>query len=107
MTSELCRSIMPEMAKKKLSMTLPRVVSERQWQAARKKLLAKEKALTRKHDALAAERRRMPMVKIDKPYVFEGPGGEASLLDLFDGRRQLIIYHFMFAPGVEGWPDAG
>src|SRR5262249_37406368 len=96
-----------EMVKKKTSTTLPRVASARQWQAARKKLLAKEKALTRKHDALAAERRRMPMVKIDKPYVFEGPGGKASLLDLFEDRRQLIIYHFMFAPGVEGWPDAG
>jgi predicted dithiol-disulfide oxidoreductase (DUF899 family) len=88
-------------------MTLPRVVSKRQWQAAQKKLLAKEKALTRKHDALAAERRRMPMVKIAKPYMFEGPDGKASLLDLFDSRRQLIIYHFMFAPSVEGWPNAG
>jgi predicted dithiol-disulfide oxidoreductase (DUF899 family) len=95
------------MAKKKPSMTLPRVVSEREWQAARKKLLAKEKALTRQHDALAAERRRMPLVKIDKPYVFEGPGGKASLLDFFEGRRQLILYHFMFAPGVDGWPKAG
>jgi predicted dithiol-disulfide oxidoreductase (DUF899 family) len=84
-----------------------RSLSEYQWQAARKKLLAKEKALTRKHDALAAERRRMPMVKIDKPYVFEGPDGKASLLDLFEGRRQLILYHFMFAPRVDGWPNAG
>src|SRR5262245_42407063 len=89
------------------SMTLPRVVSERQWQATRKTMLAKEKALTRKHDALAAERRRMPMVKIEKPYVFEGADGNASLLDLFDRRRQLILYHFMFAPGVDGWPEAG
>src|SRR5262245_19478399 len=85
------------MAKEKLSMTLPPVVSERQWQTARRKLLVTENALTRKHDALAAERRRMPMVKIGKPFVFEGPDGKASLRDLFDGRRQLIIYHFMFA----------
>src|SRR5262245_40089466 len=95
------------MARRKPPVTLPRVVSERQWQPARKKLLAKEKALTRKHDALAAERRRMPIVKIGKPYAFEGPDGKASLLDLFEGRRQLIIYHFMFAPGVDGWPNAG
>jgi predicted dithiol-disulfide oxidoreductase (DUF899 family) len=65
---------------------------------ARKELLAKEKELTRQRDALNAERRRLPMVKIDKDYVFEGPDGKASLLDLFDGRRQLILGHFMFSP---------
>ena len=86
---------------------LPKVVSQAEWLAASKKLLAKEKELTRQHDQLAAERRRLPMVKIDKPYVFDGPAGKASLLDLFEGRRQLIVYHFMFAPGVEGWPTAG
>jgi predicted dithiol-disulfide oxidoreductase (DUF899 family) len=69
--------------------------------------LAKEKETTRARDALAAERRSLPMVRIDKDYVFEAPGGEATLLDLFDGRRQLIVYHFMFAPGAEGWPEAG
>ncbi|HYR84540.1 MAG TPA: DUF899 domain-containing protein [Terriglobia bacterium] len=86
---------------------LPRVVSQADWQVARGKLLVKEKAATRARDALAAERRRLPMVKVDKDYVFEGPDGKATLLDLFDGRRQLIIYHFMFAPGVNGWPKAG
>ena len=86
---------------------LPNVVSQAEWLAASKQLLAKEKQLTRQHDQLAAERRRMPMVKIDKPYVFDGSAGTVSLLDLFEGRRQLIVYHFMFAPGVGGWPTAG
>ena len=86
---------------------LPRVVSQAEWQVARDKLLRKEKAQTRARDALAAERRRFPMVKIDKNYAFEGSDGKARLVDLFDGRRQLILYHFMFAPGVDGWPDAG
>jgi predicted dithiol-disulfide oxidoreductase (DUF899 family) len=88
-------------------MNLPHVVSQGEWEAAREKLLVKEKEATRARDALAAERRRLPMVQIAKDYVFEGPDGKASLLDLFDGRRQLIIYHFMFAPGVSGWPSAG
>jgi predicted dithiol-disulfide oxidoreductase (DUF899 family) len=86
---------------------LPPIVSQAEWQAAHEKLLAKEKAATRVRDALAAERRRQPMVRIDKDYVFEGPNGKARLLDLFEGRRQLIIYHFMFGPGAHGWPDAG
>jgi predicted dithiol-disulfide oxidoreductase (DUF899 family) len=86
---------------------LPKVVSQAEWLAAREKLLAKGKKLTREHDKLAAERRRMPVVKIDTPYQFEGPSGPVSLIDLFEGRRQLILYHFMFAPGVEGWPSAG
>ena len=88
-------------------MNLPQVVSQDEWLAARKELLTKEKELTRQRDALAAERRRLPMVRIEKEYVFEGPDGKASLLDLFDGRRQLIVYHFMFAPAVHGWPSAG
>jgi predicted dithiol-disulfide oxidoreductase (DUF899 family) len=88
-------------------MNLPPVVSPAEWQVAREKLLVKEKEATRARDALAAERRRLPMVEIDKGYVFEGPDGPASLLDLFAGRRQLIVYHFMFAPDVEGWPTAG
>src|SRR2546425_2235913 len=88
-------------------MDLPKVVSQGEWQAARDELLVKEKEATRARDALAAERRRLPMVRIDKDYVFEGSNGKASLLELFDGRRQLILYHFMFAEGVEGWPDAG
>jgi predicted dithiol-disulfide oxidoreductase (DUF899 family) len=87
--------------------TLPPVVSPTEWEAARQALLAKEKEATRARDVLAAERRRLPMVRIDKDYVFEGPEGKASLLDLFEGRRQLILYHFMFAPDVHGWPTAG
>jgi predicted dithiol-disulfide oxidoreductase (DUF899 family) len=88
-------------------MNLPQVVSEAEWQAAREDLLVVEKQATRSRDALAAERRRLPMVRIDKEYVFEGPDGEATMLDLFEGRRQLIVYHFMFQPGAPGWPDAG
>jgi predicted dithiol-disulfide oxidoreductase (DUF899 family) len=77
---------------------LPQVVSRDEWLAARKELLAREKELTRQRDELNAERRRLPMVRIDREYVFEGPDGKASLLDLFDGRRQLIVGHFMFDP---------
>jgi predicted dithiol-disulfide oxidoreductase (DUF899 family) len=88
-------------------MSLPQVVPPADWDAAREQLLAKEKEATRARDALAAERRRLPMVQIEKDYLFEGPAGKATLLDLFDGRRQLIVYHFMFAPGVDGWPSAG
>jgi predicted dithiol-disulfide oxidoreductase (DUF899 family) len=88
-------------------MPLPQVVSAADWQAAHKRLLAKEKEATHARDALAAERRRQPVVRIDKDYVFEGPEGDASLVDLFEGRRQLILYHFMFAPDVDGWPKAG
>jgi predicted dithiol-disulfide oxidoreductase (DUF899 family) len=94
-------------AKRKNKKALPKVVSQKEWQKAHKKLLAKEKSATRARDALAAERRRQPMVEIEKEYVFEGPEGKATLLDLFEGRRQLIVYHFMFAPGVDGWPEAG
>ena len=88
-------------------MDLPEVVSPAEWQAARDRLLVKEKHATRAGDALAAERRRLPMVRIEKDYLFEGPEGKASLLDMFEGRRQLIVYHFMFAPTAEGWPSAG
>jgi predicted dithiol-disulfide oxidoreductase (DUF899 family) len=86
---------------------MPDIVPLAGWQAEHERLLRKEKAATRERDALAAERRRMPMVQIDKDYVLEGPDGAARLLDLFEGRRQLIVYHFMFAPGVDGWPAAG
>lgn len=79
-------------------MNHPRIVSRTEWLAAREALLAKEKALTRERDALSAERRRLPMVRIDKRYAFDGPQGRVGLLDLFDGRRQLIVYHFMFDP---------
>jgi predicted dithiol-disulfide oxidoreductase (DUF899 family) len=92
---------------KTMTKNLLPVVSRAEWQAARDKLLVKEKAATHARDALAAERRRLPMVRIDKDYVFEGPNGKASLLDLFEGRRQLLLYHFMFGPGAHGWPTAG
>jgi predicted dithiol-disulfide oxidoreductase (DUF899 family) len=82
-------------------MKLPPVVSAAEWQAAHDKLRAEEKEATRARDALAAERRRLPMVRIEQDYVFEGPNGDASLLDLFEGRRQLIVYHFMFGPNQE------
>jgi predicted dithiol-disulfide oxidoreductase (DUF899 family) len=85
----------------------PKVVSEAEWLAARDALLTKEKALTRALDALAAERRRLPMTKVEKDYVFEGPQGPVSLDELFDGRAQLLLYHFMFGPGAHGWPEAG
>lgn len=88
-------------------MTLPRQVLPVEWQAALDELRVEEKEATRARDRLAAARRRLPAVRIDKDYVFEGPAGASSLLDLFDGRRQVILYHFMFAPDVEGWPDAG
>jgi predicted dithiol-disulfide oxidoreductase (DUF899 family) len=83
-------------------MSLPEVVSRDEWLAARKKLLVREKEVTRERDALNAERRRLPMVEIEKDYVFEGPDGGASLLDLFEERRQLIVDHFMFDPS---WDD--
>ncbi|MGH8599409.1 MAG: DUF899 domain-containing protein [Burkholderiales bacterium] len=86
---------------------LPPIVSQDEWQAAQERMLAKEKQAFRARDALAAERRRQPIMRIDKDYVFEGPHGKAHLPDLFEGRRQLLVYHFMFAPGVHGWPDAG
>jgi predicted dithiol-disulfide oxidoreductase (DUF899 family) len=88
-------------------MQLPNVVSTAEWQAALDDLRAKEKAETRRRDALAAERRRLPMVRVEKDYVLAGPDGPARLIDLFAGRRQLLLYHFMFAPGVHGWPTAG
>jgi len=87
--------------------TFPKVASQAEWQKARDALLVKEKEATHARDALAAERRRMPMVRIEKQYVFDGPSGKMGLRDLFEGRRQLLLYHFMFAPPVSGWPDAG
>src|SRR5215218_6514451 len=91
--------------KKENTMSHPKVVSRDEWLAARKELLAREKEFTRRQDELNAERRRLPMVRIEKEYVFEGPDGKASLLDLFEGRRQLIVYRAFFEPGVFGWPD--
>jgi predicted dithiol-disulfide oxidoreductase (DUF899 family) len=86
-------------------MSIPPIVSSQDWEAARQQLLVKEKELTRARDAMAAERRRMPWQAVEKEYEFEGPQGKATLLDLFDGRRQLIIYRAFFEPGVFGWPD--
>lgn len=93
---------------------LPRVVSRAEWLDARKQLLVEEKALTRQRDALAARRRRLPMVRIEKEYVFAGPDGLRSLVDLFDGRRQLYVHHFMWneerqlhCPGCSSAADTG
>jgi predicted dithiol-disulfide oxidoreductase (DUF899 family) len=84
----------------------PQVVSRDEWLVTRSKLLAHEKELTRHHDEVNAERRRLPMVEIDKDYTFAGPDGKASLPDLFAGRRQLLIWHFMFDPSWdEGCPS--
>ena len=77
----------------------PKVVSSAEWMTARKEFLAKEKELTRLRDELSRQRRELPWEKVEKPYVFEGPNGKEALADLFDGRGQLIVYHFMFAPG--------
>ena len=85
----------------------PKAVSAGEWQRAHDALLAKEKELTHAKDALSAERRQLPMVKVEKQYTFETGSGPVSLLDLFEGRPQLLLYHFMFAPGVHGWPGAG
>src|SRR5688500_16824467 len=86
-------------------MQKPPIVSPQAWEAARQELLVKEKAHTRARDALAAERRRMPWLEVEKDYVFETANGRASLLDLFEGRRQLILYRAFFEPGVHGWPE--
>jgi predicted dithiol-disulfide oxidoreductase (DUF899 family) len=88
-----------------MTMNTPPIVSIQEWEAARERLLAKEKALTRARDALAAERRRMPWLAVDKHYEFDGPAGSVSLLDLFGSRRQLIVYRAFFEPGVFGWPE--
>jgi predicted dithiol-disulfide oxidoreductase (DUF899 family) len=82
-------------------MTLPKIATRDEWLAARTELLAKEKDLTGRRDALNTERRNLPMVEIDKDYVLEGPKGPVRLLDMFEGRAQLIIYHFMFDPEWE------
>jgi predicted dithiol-disulfide oxidoreductase (DUF899 family) len=86
-------------------MDLPPIVSRKEWEAAREELLVEEKKMTQARDALAAKRRRMPRLALEREYRFEGPNGPASLHDLFDGRRQLIVYRAFFEPGVYGWPD--
>lgn len=87
-------------------MEQPRIVSRDEWLAARKALLAREKAHTREGDALSADRRRLPMVKVETSYMFDTADGRRSLADLFEGRSQLIVYHFMMGPGwAEGCPS--
>jgi predicted dithiol-disulfide oxidoreductase (DUF899 family) len=90
-----------------LDMNTPPIVSPQEWEAARQDLLVEEKEHTRAGDALAAKRRRMPWMAVEKEYRFEGPDGPASLLDLFDGRRQLIVYRAFYAPDVTTTPVAG
>jgi predicted dithiol-disulfide oxidoreductase (DUF899 family) len=89
------------------AMDTPPTVSPHEWETARQELLVEEKKLTRANDALAAKRRRMPRMAVEKEYSFEGPDGPATLLDLFEGRRQLIIYRFFYEPGVINWPEGG
>jgi predicted dithiol-disulfide oxidoreductase (DUF899 family) len=86
-------------------MNTPPIVSPEEWNAAREQLLVKEKELTHARDALAAERRRMPWLAVEKEYEFDGPKGKVNLLDLFEGRTQLVLYRAFFEPGVEGWPE--
>jgi predicted dithiol-disulfide oxidoreductase (DUF899 family) len=88
-------------------MNTPPIVSPQEWEAAREELLVKEKELTRARDALAAERRRMPRMAVEKDYRFDGPDGEASLLDLFEGRQQLIVYRAFYGPEVTTYAEGG
>jgi predicted dithiol-disulfide oxidoreductase (DUF899 family) len=88
-----------------MTMQTPPIVSREEWDAALAEMLVKEKEVTRARDALAAERRRMPWLEVRNDYRFDGPDGERSLLDLFEGRRQLIVYRAFLEPGVHGWPD--
>jgi len=88
-----------------ITMKTPQIVPQSEWEAARQQLLVKEKAFTRSRDALAAERRRMPWMLVEKDYEFDGPNGKVSLVDLFEGRPQLIVYRAFFEPGVFGWPE--
>src|ERR671937_337874 len=84
--------------RKEIGMDLPEAVSANEWESAQKRFRAKEKELTRQSDELAAKRRRLPRTKVEKEYEFEGPQGKVRLADLFEGRRQLVLYHFMFGP---------
>ena len=86
-------------------MGTPRIVTAPEWETARLELLVREKELTRARDAMAAQRRRMPWLAVEKEYGFDGPNGRRSLLELFDGRRQLIVYRAFYEPGVFGWPE--
>jgi predicted dithiol-disulfide oxidoreductase (DUF899 family) len=88
-------------------MKTPTIVSPEEWKAEREKLLVEEKALTKARDAMAAKRRRMPWMAVEKDYRFDGPSGSASLLDVFEGRRQLIAYRFFYAPDVTTYAEGG
>src|SRR5215211_7121900 len=88
-------------------MTNHKVGTQEEWQAAREELLAEEKELTRRSDELARRRRELPWVAVEKEYSFETEEGTKTLAELFDGRSQLLVYHFMFGPSVDGWPEAG
>lgn len=88
-------------------MEMPPVVSAQEWRAAWERLLVREKAHTRARDALAAERRRMPRLAVEKEYAFDGPDGPATLTDLFQGRRQLIVNRFFYDPGMSSYPERG
>jgi predicted dithiol-disulfide oxidoreductase (DUF899 family) len=88
-------------------MKTPPIVSPQEWDTAREELLAEEKELTRARDALAARRRRMPWMAVEKEYAFEGPGGPVTLADLFDGRRQLIVYRAFYGPEVTTYAEGG
>src|SRR4051794_14427545 len=88
-------------------MSMPEVVTQDAWAAARDELLVAEKELTRAKDALAAKRRRMPMVEVTKDYAFVGPDGTKTLEELFDGRRQLIVYRFFMDPDMNAYPERG
>jgi predicted dithiol-disulfide oxidoreductase (DUF899 family) len=90
-----------------MSMEMPPVVTPEEWEAAHQELLGKEKELTRARDALAAERRRMPRMAVEKEYEFDGPDGPVGLPGLFEGRLQLIVYRFFYEPGVADFPDGG
>ncbi|HLA95462.1 MAG TPA: DUF899 domain-containing protein [Pyrinomonadaceae bacterium] len=96
---------MTEHKTENIEMKRPPIVSAQEWETALEQMLVKEKEFTRSRDALAAERRRMPWLAVEKKYEFVGPAGKTSLLDLFEGRRQLIVYRAFFEPGVFGWPD--
>jgi predicted dithiol-disulfide oxidoreductase (DUF899 family) len=105
MTTIKTKTLENDRKSEQTAMRTPPIVSPEAWEAARQQMLVKEKALTRARDALAAERRRMPWMVVEKAYEFEGPEGKVSLLDLFEGRRQLIVYRAFFEPGVFGWPE--
>ena len=88
-------------------MNLPPIVSATEWETARQELLSREKEVSRARDALAAARRRMPRMEVEKAYTFRGPDGRVTLLDIFEGRRQLVLYRFFYEPGVAGFPEDG